>query len=236
MNATTAKSRAIYLTIDTDWCAEEVLEFTLALFRDRDLPCTVFTTGYYAALCNPEARSLEIGWHPNFNETAPEKYQDKLKALQQLYPQAAGVSSHAMTSNTPLLQIFRQFGLRYDRNLLRYKDAQAQPFVYHNGLLRLPIFWEDDIWFTLEPGARFSPNLFAREHFRLIFNFHPIHLYLNTVSMEHYQAFKPYQQEPEKLAPYRRSGYGALSFFEEVAAHIQRENLAAGLLRDFLPA
>ena len=43
-----------------------------------------------------------------------------------------------------------------------------------------------------------------------IFDFHPIHVFLDTVTMEQYQLAKPYYQQPEVL----RNGYnggGALS-------------------------
>ena len=229
-----SKTRALYLTLDTDWCTEEILEFAIALFHERRLPCTVFATGPYAALQSGDTAMLEIGLHPNFNPGTPESFGEKLQALRRLYPRAVGVSSHAMVSGTILLDLFKNSGLFYDRNILRYKDAAAEAFVYHNGLLRLPVFWEDDIWFTLEPGARFSAGMLGRENFHLIFNFHPIHLFMNTASAEHYQAFKPHQHDLQKLAPHRRADYGALSFFEGLAAYMQQEGLAAGLLRDFL--
>jgi len=226
-------SRTLYLTMDTDWCTEEVLEYALNLFRARRLPCTVFAAGAYAALQQREEAMLEIGLHPNFNGAAQEQYEQRLATLLRLYPEAAGVASHAMTSNTPLLNLFKHHGLRYDRNILRYRDAAAQAFVYYNGLLRLPVFWEDDIWFTVEPGARFSVKLLERDRFRLIFNFHPIHLFMNTASTGHYHAFKPHQHQPQKLAQHRRTDYGALSFFEDLTAYIQKENIATGLLRDY---
>jgi hypothetical protein len=234
MNSTIPTARAIYITMDTDWCADEVLAFALSLLRERHLPCTVFATHNHAALQNINAEMMEIGLHPNFSEVTAEGYEEKLQALQRLYPHAVGVSSHAMTSGTALLHLFRQYGLRYDRNILRYRDTEAKPFVYHNGLLRMPIFWEDDIWFTHEPGARFSADMLKHEGFRLIFNFHPIHLYMNTTSAEHYQTFKPYQRELQRLAQYSGTEYGALSFFEDLAAYIQNENVATGLLRDLL--
>src|SRR5262245_55351088 len=136
MNSGMAGTSTIYITMDTDWCAEEVLEFALSLLRERHLPCTVFSTQEYAALRKADTKTLEIGLHPNFNAVTSGGYEEKLQAIQRLYPQAVGVSSHAMTSGTGLLDLFKKSGLRYDRNLLRYKDAEAQPFIYHNGLLR----------------------------------------------------------------------------------------------------
>jgi hypothetical protein len=229
-----AKSQILYLTMDTDWCSEEVLQYALALFQAHDLPCTIFVTGRYEALRHYEASRLEIGLHPNFNETTSGGYEAKLRELCEIYPDAQGVASHAMLSSTSLLALFKQYGFKYDRNLLFYKNPAATAFYHYNGLLRLPVFWEDDIWFSAEPGAPFSADLLGRDRFRYLFNFHPIHLYLNTESPAHYHAFKPFQHEPEKLARHIGKGYGVRSYFEDLVQHIKQNDLATGLLREFI--
>ena len=220
--------------MDTDWCSEDVLQNALALFQTHDLPCTIFVTGSYATLQHYDSSRLEIGLHPNFNDATAAGYEAKLRALRDMYPQAEGVASHAMLSSTLILDLFKRYGFKYERNWLVYKNPEATAFYHYNGLLRLPIFWEDDIWFSTEPGAPFSAALLPAGRFRYIFNFHPLHLYLNTESSAHYQAFKPFQREPEKLAGYIGKGYGARAFFEDLARHIKKHGLATGLLREFV--
>lgn len=220
--------------MDTDWCPEEVLRYSLALFEEHALRCTVFATGRYETLRHCDASRIEIGLHPNFNDMTSDGHEAKLRELCNMYPQARGVASHAMMSSTPLLHLFKQCGMKYDRNLLRYKDSSAAAFYYFNGLLRLPIFWEDDIWFTDEPGVPFTAGLLADESHRAVFNFHPIHLYLNTESQPHYQSFKAFQHDLKKLGDCIGKGYGTRNFFEDLAAHIQKYNLNTGLLRAWL--
>lgn len=220
--------------MDTDWCHEEVLQYALELFRENNLPCTVFATGYYASLSRYTGAEFEIGLHPNFNETTIAGYESTLRALRQLYPQAEGVSSHAMTSSTPILNLFTKYGFSYDRNLLCYKIRQAAAFQHYNGLWRVPIFWEDDIWFTVEPGVPFDESLLALERLRCNFNFHPLHLYLNTESPAHYQEFKPLQHQPEALANHVGKGYGARSYFLDLVRYIKKEKIVTGLLKDFV--
>lgn len=222
----------IFFTLDTDWCPEEILHYALALLREHDLACTIFATGRYAALENCDPARIEIGLHPNFNEALPAQHEAKLRELLALYPQAQGVSSHAMMSSTPLLDLFQAAGLQYDRNLLRYHDATAEAFQYYNGLWRAPIFWEDDIWFAHEPLAPFAPALLAQHQAPLVFNFHPIHLYLNTASVEHYAAFKPYYHEPRKLLAYRHESYGVRSYFTDLIAHVRDDQIATRLLKN----
>ncbi|MDZ7269735.1 MAG: hypothetical protein ONB48_20865 [candidate division KSB1 bacterium] len=236
MSEAFASLPTIYLTLDTDWCHEEVLQAALQLFREHDLPVTIFVTGAYAALSAREAGRWEIGLHPNCSEVTLAECEHRLAALQRLHPRAQGVATHAMVCSTPLLDLFRRCGFRYDRNLLCYRVAGMKPFVHHNGLLRLPVFWEDDIWLTVEAGARFSAAWLPAGPSRCIFNFHPIHLYLNTLTPAHYRAAKPLQHDPEQLARHVAGGYGARAFFLDLAAHIRRRQLATGLLQDFLTA
>ena len=216
--------------MDTDWCLDEVLDGALSLLRERYLPCTVFATGPYAALQRHDPARLEIGLHPNFTNTTSENYEARLRELCALYPHANGIACHTMMSSNPLLALFKNYGFIYDRNLLRYKDAHAEPFQHHNGLVRLPVFWEDDIWFSVVPGAPFSAELLRPERFHYIFNFHPIHLHLNTMSQAHYLAFKPVQHELEKLALHAGRGYGVRSFFMDLVDHVQKQGIATELL------
>ena len=227
-------NQKIFLTLDTDWCPEEVLQYALALFEEHALRCTIFATGRYAALETCAPQRIEIGVHPNFNDATLAQYEGKLQELLALYPNAQGVSSHAMMSSTPLLHLFKQAGLQYDRNLLRYQQPEARPFYYFNGLLRVPIFWEDDIWFAEEQREPFVAGSFERSALPLVFNFHPIHLYLNTSSPEHYTAFKPHYHEAHKLMAHRHEGYGVLSYFTDLIAHLRAQQIATGLLNELV--
>lgn len=224
----------VYITLDTDWCPEEILHYALDLLREHNLRCTIFATGRYAALDNCDPASVEIGLHPNFNKVPPSHYQAQLRELIALYPQAQGVSSHAMLCSTPLLELFKRCDLKYDRNLLLYKQPHTAPFAHYNGLLRVPIFWEDDIWFTVEPGLAFSSNLLTNLVSRCVFNFHPIHLYMNTASTEHYASFKPHYHEPHKLSELRHHSYGAYSFFMDLIGYLRSKEIATGLLRELV--
>ncbi|NUO81979.1 hypothetical protein HUU05_18045 [candidate division KSB1 bacterium] len=226
--------RKIFLTMDTDWCPEEVLQFALALLQKHALPCTIFATGRYAALENRDPTRIEIGLHPNFNEAKLAQYESKLNELLALYPHALGVASHAMMSSTPLLELFKRAGLQYDRNLLFYKQTQARAFYHYNGLLRLPIFWEDDIWFSHEPEVPFAAAPLLEERFHYLYNFHPVHLYLNTASAAHYASCKPYYRDPAKLREVRHAGYGVHSYFMDLIEFIAAQNIATGLLHELL--
>lgn len=210
------------------------MQYVLDFLRARDLQCTVFATGRYTVLEKSDPAHIEIGVHPNFNETPPSQYETKLREMLTLYPHAQGVSSHAMMSSTPLLELFKRCGLKYDRNLLLYKQSLLKPFFHYNGLLRVPVFWEDDIWFAVEPGAAFSPDLLAAAAHVCVFNFHPIHIYMNTASQKHYSSFKPHYHEPHKLRTLRHHGYGVYTFFIELIYCLRANKISTGLLNELV--
>ncbi len=186
------------------------------------------------ALENCDPARIEIGVHPNFNEATLAQYESKLNDLLALYPRARGVASHAMMSSTPLLELFKRAGLQYDRNLLFYKQTPARAFYHYNGLLRLPIFWEDDIWFSQEPETPFVPETLLEKQFHYLYNFHPVHLYLNTASAAHYASCKPHYHNPRALQRRRHTGYGVYSYFMDLVDSIAAQNIATGLLHEFL--
>ena len=42
-----------------------------------------------------------------------------------------------------------------------------------------------------------------------VFDFHPIHIFLNTESLERYERTRPIHHNPKELIKHRYSGYGA---------------------------
>jgi hypothetical protein len=58
-----------------------------------------------------------------------------------------------------------------------------------NGMIRVPYCWEDDIFCTYRERGVPEPDVTAsaqRSGLR-VFDFHPIHIFLNTESMKRYE-------------------------------------------------
>ena len=47
----------------------------------------------------------------------------------------------------------------------------------------------------------------------VVFNFHPIHLYLNTFSLKQYEDAKPFYRDRQGLEPFRSKGPGLRTDF-----------------------
>lgn len=220
-------------TIDIDWAPEAVIEDTLRLFQEHEVPATIFATHRSGALDAADRHLFEIGIHPNFNPLlaggggAAARLVDDLLAE---YPEARGVRSHSMTQSTPLLDLFRSRGLLYDANLFLPYWADIHPFQIWNGLWRVPYNWEDDIHFSY--GRSFESTGLTDDAAVNVLDFHPIHVYLNTDTRERYEAARPHYQTPETLVGLRNTvRAGARTLLVELL-QTQRGGLTVGAFVD----
>ena len=49
-----------------------------------------------------------------------------------------------------------------------------------------------------------------------VFDFHPIHVFLNTESLNRYERARPFFQNPKELIKHRYEGYGTRNRFIEL--------------------
>lgn len=187
--------QVIAITFDVDWASDVVVADTLALLNAANVQATFFAT-HSTSLFNG-IQGHEIGIHPNF--LLAKDYESELDRLMNLYPQAKGVRCHSYYQNTQILDLFVERGLQYDSNSVMFGCHNIQPFKHWNGLVRVPVFWEDDI--NCLVGATWNPELLplANPNALYVFNFHPIHIYLNTEKLSRYKTAKPYYHDPIKL-------------------------------------
>ena len=60
-----------------------------------------------------------------------------------------------------------------------------------------------------------SQNLLSRKGLK-VFNFHPIHLFLNTNSLDLYEKARPFFKDYKKLKSIRSNDFGIRDFFIEL--------------------
>ena len=73
-----------------------------------------------------------------------------------------------------------------------------KPFWVVKGIVELPIFCGDLAYLSWR-GSNVSLDTMAMEDDGLrIFTFHPIHVFLNTESIEHYERAKAFYHDPAK--------------------------------------
>ena len=91
-----------------------------------------------------------------------------------------------------------------------------------NGIIEVPVIWSDDVALRVENVKTVDINsdkicgLFNDQGI-YVFNFHPIHLYLNTETDRHYQKSKRYYHDPLRLMRrVNRNNLGILNLFEKL--------------------
>ena len=192
----------IIFTSDIDWAPDEIIEYMLDIFVSYQTKCTLFVTHPSDVLKKCNRDLFEIAIHPNFNPLLNGNISDKsadsiLDELMNWYPEARGVRSHSMTQNTPLLGKFLEKGLLYEANhFLPYQ--KIQPFKLWNGLWRIPYNWEDDIHFAYQNSFT-EVGMTLNDDDLFVFDFHPIHVFLNTENEQRYQNAKEHYHNPTEL-------------------------------------
>jgi hypothetical protein len=190
-----------FFTSDIDWAPEEVIEDTLALFAKYDAKITLFATHKSEQILNSDRNYVEVGIHPNFNgimfkgdSQRPEKILNELLAF---YPEAIGVRCHSVMQSSGLVNLFRSFGMLYESNTFLPYCTSIKPYKCWTGITRIPYNWEDDVHFTY--GYDFNSDNLAKNCEFKIYDFHPIHIFLNTDIEETYLKAKDYNEDFEKL-------------------------------------
>ncbi len=218
----------IAISFDIEWAPDVVIEDTLDLLNTAGVQATFFAT--HATSFFDGIHGHEIGIHPNFLLT--KDYRSELDRLMGLYPQAQGVRCHSYYQNTQILDLFVEHGLRYDSNLLMFCCQGIHAFQNWNGLVRVPVFWEDDV--NCLVGDTWDPQMLSISDpdSLYVFDFHPIHVFLNTESMDRYEAAKSHCNYPKRLREFvnsESSGVGTRLFLKRLLTLMKEEPLSLTL-------
>jgi hypothetical protein len=178
----------LFLTFDIDWASDEVLNFTVDFLEKQGVCATFFVTHETPVLKrirnNPK---FELGIHPNFNFLLNGDFRygkNPLEVIEyylNMVPDAISVRCHSVTYNSQILDTLFAKGLKYDLNIYlpRRSGIPSKPILFPSyGMTRLPYFWEDDDHFLYNENP--SPDLYLGHPGLKIFDFHPIHVFLNT--------------------------------------------------------
>jgi hypothetical protein len=214
----------LFVTLDVDWAHDGVVAYAAGLLEEAEVPATWFVTHDSPAVerlrANPR---FELGIHPNFNflidagdprnGASAEEVVDRLLSV---VPEAKSVRSHAMTQSSNLMALFSRKGLTHDSNhfVPEQSGIMLRPWWHWCDILKIPYFWEDDVR-CLSPVNTPLAELVERPGLK-VFDFHPIHLFLNTEAMDRYEAARPDFGAPERLLARRFDGRGTQSLLAEL--------------------
>lgn len=187
----------LFITIDTDWANDTILNDTLEVLQKNNTKATILITNETDLINDINKNDLfELGIHPNFNYLLNgdfrygKNYKEVIDYYMKIVPNAKVVRSHSVTQNTLILDYFYQIGLKYDLNLEipAFTKLANKPYLDWTGLIKVPYFWQENISFKYSWDLKIE-NFLSLDCIR-VFNFHPIHIYLNSESTDRYEKIK----------------------------------------------
>lgn len=200
----------VFITFDLEWANDDVLGFVLDILEESNVKATLFVTHVTPLLDRMRGNpNLELGVHPNFNYLLEgdfrlgRHYREVVEHYVKIVPEAVSIRCHALAQQTSLLNLFSSVGLKYDCNLLLpLACGSVRPFLHFDGkLIRVPFIWEDDV--HLLTALDWNLETYLRAKSIRVFNFHPIHVFLNSENLERYSGCKKEQRDTKVLERYR---------------------------------
>jgi hypothetical protein len=213
-----------YLTLDIDWVHDDILADSIDLIEKYQVSATWFVTHDTPLLARLRSNpNFELGIHPNFNfllngdARAGRDALDVLDRLLAIVPEAKCVRSHSTTQSSNLLDLFSRKGLTHECNsfIPAQSGIELKPWQLWSGVTCVPYFWEDDVACLYGPDEEFCMSRLIGLSGIKVFDFHPVHIFLNTEHMDRYERTREWHRSPHKLQAHRHEGEGTRTRFLE---------------------
>ena len=207
----------IFLTFDMDWAHDEVIIDTLELLKKGNINCTFFITHKTSLI--DEIRNvdnIEIGLHPNFNnllngDSKNYSADHILNNLMDIAPESKSIRSHSIVNSSRLTNLFLKLGITHESNIYipYWTNINLSPWKSESGIVHCPYFFADELAClpSKEVNLKTLTKISTQNSLR-IFDFHPIHVFLNTESLDRYESTREMHFNPKELIKHRYKGYG----------------------------
>jgi hypothetical protein len=205
--------KSLALTFDTEWSPPEVVGYTLDILEDYGYTGTFFCTDK----SNRNIRLHELALHPNFLREKSEA--QILSALQVHFPNAKGARSHCSYFHTNLPDLYSRKGIAYDSSYLM-PNVEVEPFPLFEHVYEIPMYFLDNYSVSTR---RWAVEFSAIPE---VFDFHPVHIYLNTNDASLYLKAKKWWKNPERLWRMRDTRKrGVHDYFIHILEMIRKHNV-----------
>ena len=204
--------KKVFFTFDVDWAHDEVIADTLALVGHSGHKSTWFAThdaDYLQSLFDSDL--VEVGVHPNFNNllnnNSVQNSGEIIMHARSIVPDGTSLRSHSLMQSERLIDEFSAAGFTHISNLfVPYASGLRMiPFRLWDGVTIVPYQFQDNV--EIKMNLNSMDNSISEYEFH-VFNFHPIHVFLNTESLDRYEKTRPLHQNPKELIKYRYKGFG----------------------------
>lgn len=223
----------ICLTFDTDYMREDDMNRFLDEYQ---FPGAGTFFVHENTLGNIDWKLHEVCPHPTFDSSCAnfsclDKFDGKLNQI------PLGMRSHSCVTSHMLGIELKKRGFKYASNQSALYQNDITPMRLPWGVWELPIYYMDSMDFTMKegwPGLRHSPFsadvvINAVEGKGLyVFDFHPLHISLNTSDRQDYAKIKDALLSENK-SPFDLafSGKGTRTFFEFLLDKMKASNISS---------
>jgi len=233
----------ICLTFDTDHMTAESME---QFFDVIEIPgdATFFLWRPFPGF---DWRDHEFEPHPHYEDVRdPEKlltdYAAEIGMAFGSENSPIGVRTHSCITSHMISLAAKNAGFKYTSMTTRIGESGIKPYREPWGVWEFPIYYMDNMDFCLSenwPELKHEPfddDLIERalkDPGLYVFDFHPLHLALNTPNFSYYQGVK---SDVVACAgnPFDHAfnGFGARSFYQELISAMRKRSLQSVALRD----
>lgn len=199
---------------------------------------TFFCTEAYPCL---ERKLHELAPHPYLGKS--KVWLAELNRMRSAFPRATGWRSHSCVFSHIIAEWLAFNGYLYASTFECFGRDGTVPIRNDFGIWQMPIYYMDNLDIS---RGRFWPKLKQRPFDRglidvaidgkacYIFDFHPIHLLLNSPEPEWYFERREAFKQGTSLTDLRFDGYGAASFFGDLASAMSDRGVRSYSMLDAL--
>lgn len=216
-----------HLTFDVDWAPDFAIDEILVMLRAKKTKATFFITHSSDIVQDILSDGHEVGLHPNFlpSSSQGQTVEAVMDYLLNIYPEATSIRMHSLFQSTPLLhRVFSTYTqLKIDLSLLTYRlpsVARSQWNFEDLSFSRINYNWEDDLAFYDNEFAWDKMEFFSNS---IIFDFHPIHIALNSRNNSSYMKLKQdlageplFSISKNRLLEFRNESKGASDYLQSI--------------------
>ena len=205
--------KKLFLTFDIDWAHDEIINDTLNIISKYGIKSTWFATHNSNEISKlKENPNIEIGIHPNFNGLYNSDFSngntsiEVIKKYLKINPNSKSVRSHSLANSERLLNQFETAGLTHICNnfIPNSSGIKIKPFRLWDNIIIVTHCWQDNVSLKIDNKIPLNKS----EETLLVYDFHPIHIFLNTECLERYERTRHLHQNPSELLKHRFSGFG----------------------------
>jgi polysaccharide deactylase WbmS-like protein len=188
----------IALTLDVDWAPDWMIDAVAEILIRNRVKATWFMTHLSPAVSRLRQNNdlFELGVHPNClpGSTQGNTEDEILSNMKTLFPEAISMRTHGLYQTTNfLMKAACEHGICIDLSLFIPEGQNLKPhrlYFTEGSIWRIPYNWEDDFEIlNPTPAWSFSDEKYQASGLQ-IYNFHPVHIMLNTTNYEYYLTVK----------------------------------------------